>query len=86
MHNPALIKLLIAAYILVIQKITGLGIVLTYDVKMTEEQTDTSEIVYITLFTTSQQNITPQDFFVAEEFNAAVLDSSCTKTVCRSKW
>ncbi|VDI13885.1 Hypothetical predicted protein [Mytilus galloprovincialis] len=58
----------------------------TYDVKLTEEQTDTSETVNITLITTSQQNITPQEIFVAEAFNAAVVDTACTKTVCGTKW
>ncbi|VDI51206.1 Hypothetical predicted protein [Mytilus galloprovincialis] len=58
----------------------------TYDVKLTEEQTDTSETVNITLITTSQQNITPQEIFVAEAFNAAVEDTACTKTVCGTKW
>ncbi|VDI33647.1 Hypothetical predicted protein [Mytilus galloprovincialis] len=42
----------------------------TYDVKLTEEQTDTSETKY----------------FVAEAFNAAVVDTACTKTVCGTKW
>ncbi|CAG2196694.1 unnamed protein product [Mytilus edulis] len=51
-----------------------------------EEQTDTSETVNITLITTSQQNITPQEIFVAEAFNAAVVDTACTKTVCGTKW
>ena len=60
----------------------------THDVKLTEEQSNTSEteIVNITLLTTSKQNITPQEIFVAEAFNAAVVDTACTKTVCGSKW
>ncbi|CAC5382062.1 unnamed protein product [Mytilus coruscus] len=56
------------------------------NVTINEEQTDTSETVNITLITTSQQNITPQEIFVAEAFNAAVVDTACTKTVCESKW
>ncbi|CAG2190865.1 unnamed protein product [Mytilus edulis] len=56
------------------------------DVNLTEHESDElNEIVNITLFTSAQE-FKPLTVFVAEAYNAAVIDTACSKTVCGSKW
>ena len=60
-----------------------------HEVKLTENHEDestTTETVNITLYLSSQPNLSPQSVFVAEAFNTAVIDTACTKTVCGSNW
>ncbi|CAC5376987.1 unnamed protein product [Mytilus coruscus] len=56
------------------------------DVNLTEHESDESnETLNITLFTSAQE-FKPLTVFVAEAYNAAVIDTACSKTVCGSKW
>ena len=55
---------------------------------MTEDQNDKlseTEYVKVTLFT-QKPVVSPQEVFVTEAYNTAVIDTACTKTVCGSKW
>lgn len=55
------------------------------DVYLAENDTS-EETVNITLFTSTPEELQPLSVFVAEAYNAAVIDTACTKTVCGSKW
>ena len=43
-------------------------------------------MIHKKLFTSAQDKLKPQTVFVAEAYNAAVIDTACSKTVCESKW
>ncbi|CAC5379710.1 unnamed protein product [Mytilus coruscus] len=49
------------------------------------ESDELNETVNITLLTSAQE-FKPLTVFVAEAYNAAVIDTACSKTVCGSKW
>ena len=58
------------------------------EVKLTEDQSEQfseTESVKLTLLT-QKLVLSPQEVFVTEAYNTAVIDTACTKTVCGSKW
>ena len=58
------------------------------EAKLTEDQSEQfseTESVKLTLFT-QKLVLSPQEVFVTEAYNTAVIDTACTKTVCGSKW
>ncbi|CAC5404047.1 unnamed protein product [Mytilus coruscus] len=56
------------------------------DVNLTEHESDElNETVNITLLTSAQE-FKPLTVFVTEDYNAAVIDTACSKKVCGSKW
>ena len=58
------------------------------EAKLTEDQSEQfseTESVKLTLLT-QKLVLSPQEVFVTEAYNTAVIDTACTKTVCGSKW
>ena len=57
------------------------------EAKLTEDQNELSETESVKLTLMTQKLVlSPQEVFVTEAYNTAVIDTACTKTVCGSKW